>query len=146
MHRRCHGHYDIKEGSSGPPTTWPISLVQRSPQAMFLWALLCPGRCAYKESTWTASDWAGHGTQLGLEVEDLISVLLTLFFSFFLSLFSQYLAHCTQYLAPDIEKIALLPSTLHPNSLRILSLSMCISAQKWGTLEEVHSLPVLSLF
>lgn len=46
----------------------------------------------------------GMAHSLASRLEDLISVLPTLFFSFFLSLFSQYLAHCTQYLAPDIEK------------------------------------------
>ena len=37
-------HYDIKVGSSGPPTTPSTSLVQRPPQTMLLWALLYIGR------------------------------------------------------------------------------------------------------
>lgn len=47
----------------------------------------------------------------------------------FYYLLSQYLGHCTQYLAPDIEKIVPLPSILHPNSLRILSPSKCICTE-----------------
>ena len=46
------------------------SLAQKTPQTMFLWALLYPAAAQYTDSTWTAPVWAGHCTQLDFQVED----------------------------------------------------------------------------
>ena len=70
-----------RQEAQGPHASPCTSLVQMPPQKIFLWALVCLGRCAYKKSMSTAPGWAGHGIQLGLE-NDLLSALSRLFFNF----------------------------------------------------------------
>lgn len=60
---------------------------------MLLWALVCPGRCIYRESTPTAPGWEGRDTQCGLEFEDLLSAIPILFFNFLLSFHHKWSRH-----------------------------------------------------
>ena len=63
-------HYDTDAGSSVKPANPSTSLVQKTPQMMFLWALRYPSRAQYTDSTWTALGWVGHCTQHGFQSED----------------------------------------------------------------------------
>ena len=55
--------------------TWKLSrsLVKKTPQAMFLWALLYPAAAQYTDSTWTSPVWVGHYTQQDFQVETSLS-------------------------------------------------------------------------
>lgn len=64
------GHYDIKVWSPVKPANQSTSLVQKTPQMIFLWALLYPAAVQYTDSTLTAPVWAGHCTQQDFQVED----------------------------------------------------------------------------
>ena len=47
-------HYDAKAGRSVKPVNPSISLVQKTAQMMFLWALCYPSGVQYTNPTWTA--------------------------------------------------------------------------------------------
>ena len=63
-------HYDTEAGSSVKPANPSTSLVQKTPQTIFLWALHYPSRAQYTDYTWTAPGWVGHCTQHGFQAED----------------------------------------------------------------------------
>lgn len=106
-------------------------------------SLSLPRQMSLQRSMSTTPGWAGHGIQLGLELEDLLSALPRLFFNFLQSS-HQYFDSCTEDLMSSVEKVVPLPSNLHPSSLRGCHL-LCVSEQIWESLEEAHSLVISSL-
>ena len=115
-----HQGRQLKEICNSTHTTGP-----KPAQMMLLWVLLYPGRSFHWDFKWKAPVWAGHGTLLGLDMEDLLKSIFHALFQFS-SFFSTHIDDCPQDLDTYIENVDPRPWSFTLTSSGSDYHSMCI--------------------